>query len=130
MTNRQISNNNQFDTEQSQSRVINCPNCLAATLVTSDEFNADKELLCHHCKSKLPDMNLEQAFDMSNKTWEIIRQERLEYKSKHNGSTTINNNINQSSTNTVQSTATNDSSGIGCGCLFIIIILIIIFSIM
>lgn len=107
--------------EQNNIRQVNCNKCLALNNLSQEQFETGKAFGCHHCGSKLPMQEFKQAFDMSNETWDEIRQERLEHKKDANKPSQPNNSWGLSN---------NDAScmGNGCGCLVFIGLFLMVMS--
>lgn len=103
--------------EQNNLRHVNCNNCLALNHLSREQVETGKVFVCHHCGGKLPMKEFNQAFDMSNETWEDIRQERLVSKKD-------SNRPQSQPVTIVNEKSKNDSScmGAGCGCLTILFI--------
>lgn len=107
--------------EQNNIRQVNCNNCLALNNLSQEQVETGKAFACHHCGGKLSMKEFRQAFDMSNETWEEIRQERLVSKKDSNKPSQPNNSWGLSN---------NDAScmGNGCGCLVFIGLFLMVMS--
>nr|DAY18688.1 MAG TPA: LysW biosynthesis protein LysW [Caudoviricetes sp.] len=117
-------------TEQKNIRQINCNNCLALNNLSKEQVETGKAFACHHCGGKLPMKEFKQAFDMSNETWEEIRQERLENKKDPNKSSQPTHTTVVQQPNNSWGLSNNDAScmGNGCGCLVFIGLFLMVMS--
>lgn len=116
--------------KQNNIRQINCNNCLALNNLSQEQVETGKAFACHHCGDKLPMKEFKQAFDMSNETWEEIRQERLVSKKDSNKPSQPTHTTVVQQPNNSWGLSNNDAScmGNGCGCLVFIGLFLMVMS--